>query len=130
MGAEPYEYTVEYQADIQSALDVLRGQVFLSKEFRGAELNPKTPEEALELMEADGTASILDIRKISANPDYFTASPFSDEDHIDLFNSLKPSESMVSDEVFGDIERGECRYIILYENNEPKKIMFVGYSFD
>jgi hypothetical protein len=61
MGAEPWSYYVPFQADIQAALDKLRDQVFKSGKYRGSQLKPRTPTEALENMEADGTASILDI---------------------------------------------------------------------
>lgn len=33
MGAEPYEYTVPYEPDIQAALDKLRSRVFESKDW-------------------------------------------------------------------------------------------------
>ena len=55
MGAEPYDYTVPYEPDIQAALDKLRSRVFESKQFNGAEFDPPTPEAALELTDADGT---------------------------------------------------------------------------
>ena len=70
MGAEPYEYTVPYEPDIQAALEKLRQRVFESKEFNGAELDPPTPEAAFQLTEADGTGSILDINRISDEPDF------------------------------------------------------------
>src|SRR3990172_1942145 len=61
MGAEPYEYFVPYHTNTQSALKMLRADVFESGEFNGAEFGPTTPEEALEITDADGTRSILDI---------------------------------------------------------------------
>jgi hypothetical protein len=64
MGAEPYDYWVSYEPDIQAALDKLRAQVFESGQFRGAEYAPATAEEALEMMDADGTGSILDISRV------------------------------------------------------------------
>ena len=81
VGAEPYEYTVPYEPDIQAAvLDKLRSRVFESKEFNGAEFDPPTPEAALELTGADGTHSILDISRISDHPDYFCGKPLSAEE--------------------------------------------------
>ena len=77
MGAEPYDYTVPYEQDIQVALDKLRRRVFESKEFNGAEFDPPTPEAAFEVTEADGTRSILDISRISDQPDFCCAAPLS-----------------------------------------------------
>ena len=36
MGAEPWQYTVPYQADVAAALDELRQAVFAAGEFRAA----------------------------------------------------------------------------------------------
>jgi hypothetical protein len=132
MGAEPYEYTVPYEPDIQAALDKLRRRVFESKEFNGAEFDPPTPEAALELTEADGTRSILDISRISDQPDFCCAAPLSLEDLQRYFGTQKPTEVMVreSDDLWEDLERGMARYVIIYEGDEPEGIVFVGYSFD
>ena len=131
MGAEPYEYTVPYEPDIQAALDKLRSRVFESKEFNGAELDPPTPEAALELTDADGTRSILDISRISDHPDYFCAAPLSAEELERYFGTVKPTEVMMREsDLWEDLERGKARYVILYEGDEPKGIFFAGYSFD
>src|SRR3984893_8755886 len=95
VGAEPYDYTVPYEPDIQAALDKLRRRVFESKEFNGAEFDPATPEAALELAEADGTRSILDISRISDSPDFCCAAPLSPEELERYFGTQKPTESMV-----------------------------------
>jgi hypothetical protein len=132
MGADPYDYTVPYEPDIQAALDKLRSRVFESKEFNGAEFDPLTPEAALELTEADGTRSILDISRISASPDFCCASPFSSQELEQYFGTQKPTRSMVQEsyDFWDDIDRGTARYIILYDGEEPKELFFAGYSFD
>jgi hypothetical protein len=132
MGAEPYEYTVPYETDIQAALDKLRRRVFESKEFNGAEFDPPTPEAAFEMTEADGTRSILDITRISARPDYCCAAPLLNSELERYFGTEKPTEAMVRDsgEFWEDIERGMARYVILYDGDKPKSIFFAGYSFD
>ncbi len=132
MGAEPYDYTVPYEPDIQAALAKLRQQVFASGAFNGAELNPSTPEEALEMTEADGTRSILDISRISETPEFFCAAPLTPDDLQRYFGTDKPTKAMItqSDEFWDDLDRGMARYVILYENEEPKQIYFAGYSFD
>ena len=132
MGAEPYEYTVPYQTDIRLALDQLRSKVFKDGEFRGAELNPATPEEALENMDADGTASILDIYQVATEPDYFCAAPYASQELVNYFGTEQPTRADVekSDDLWDDLERGQARYVILYQDGEPSEIHFVGYSFD
>lgn len=132
MGAEPYDYTVPYEPDIQSALDKLRQQVFASGEYNGADLNPPTPEAALEMAEEDGTRSILDISRISEAPDFCCAAPFSADELRRYFGTDKPTKQMLraSDDFWDDLDRGMARYVILYEGDEPKEIYFAGYSFD
>jgi hypothetical protein len=132
VGGELYEYTVPYERDIQSALEKLRRRVFESKEFNGAEFDPPTPEAAFELTEADGTRSILDISRISDEPEYCCACPLSSEELDRYFGTQKPTEAMVRNcgELWEDIERGMARYVILYAGEQPSAIYFVGYSFD
>ncbi len=132
MGAEPYDYTVPYEADFQLALDKLRNQVFASGEFYPAELNPATPEEAMEMAEECGTRSILDIQTISDTPDYCCAAPCTSEELQSYFGTDKPSAKQVSqsDAFWEDLQRGMARYIVIYEEGEPQSIYFAGYSFD
>jgi hypothetical protein len=132
MGAEPYWYFVDYDVDVQSALDKLRTQVFESGEFNGAEFNPSTPEEALEMAEEEGTRSILDIMTISDQPQFFAAAPWSAEELQAFFGTAKPSaESVEQNDAFWEsLERGMARYAIVYDGGQPSKIFFAGYSFD
>jgi hypothetical protein len=132
VGAEPYQYVVPYEPDIEVALDKLRRRVFESKEFNGAELDPPTPEAAFELTGADGTRSILDISRISDQPDFCCAAPLTPEELDRYFGTQKPTEDMVrdQDDFWDNLERGMARYVILFEGDEPKGIYFAGYSFD
>ena len=97
LGAEPYKYTVPYEPDIQAALDKLRRRVFESKEFNGAEFDPPTPEAALELTDADGTRSILDISRVSDQPDFCCAAPLSSEALERYFDTQKPTKTMLNE---------------------------------
>lgn len=132
MGAEPYQYTVAYDADVQVALENLRAAVFAQGNYRGAEFSPSSPDEALEMMDADGTASILDIQRVSAQPDFCCAAPFSSGELREYFGSEHPSRADVdeSDVFWDELERGQARYLVLYEDAVPTAIRFVGYSFD
>ena len=132
MGAEPYEYFVPYDRNIQAALEKLRAEVFQSGEFNGAEMGPATPEEALEMADADGTASILDIQRITDHPDYFCAAPLSPKELTQYFGTDRPTRVDVqqSDEFWDSLDRGQARYVVLYEDEQPKELYFAGYSFD
>ena len=132
MGAEPYEYFVPYESNIQSALEKLRIDVFESGRFNGAELHPATPDEALELADADGTASILDIQRISDQPDFFCAAPLSPTDLRRYFGTDRPTRLDVEQghAFWEDLDRGQARYVVLYQNQQPSELYFAGYSFD
>jgi hypothetical protein len=45
MGAEPYRYVVDYQEDVQRALDALRLDVFRKGEYEGAGNGAENPDE-------------------------------------------------------------------------------------
>ena len=132
MGGEPYDYLVPWEEDIQSALNKLRAQVFESGQFNGAHFNPSTPEEALEMAEEEGTASILDISRVSDRPDFFCAAPLGPDELTRYFGTDKPTRQHIeaSLDFWEDIDRGHCRYVILYDGDQPTQIFFAGYSFD
>jgi hypothetical protein len=162
MGGHAYYYVVPYrpegelrlhgieedrEACVEIALQGLR-----IREFSAGRYNPVTPfpnfpvdpnspgtgaghasiEEALEDSESDGTRSILDLRGISASPEYFAACPLGDETLLRLYGTTEPSEAMVLEDsdLFEEIERGQGVYVILYESGKPVGIYFAGYSFD
>jgi hypothetical protein len=133
MGAEPWDYFVPYENDIQAALDRLREREFRAGRFRGSEEEPATIEEAVEMMDADGTGSILDITAVGEAPDFFTVGPLSGGELIRLFGTERPTRRMIEEnmgEFYENIERGQGVYIIAYVGEEPSEIFFGGYSFD
>ena len=132
MGADPYEYTIPYEADMQAALEKLRAKVFASGDYRGAEMNPSSPEEALAMMEEEGTASILDILQVSQQPDFCCAAPLSTAELQQYFGTDRPTKAQVAQnfEWAESIERGQCRYVVMYDGDEPSEVYFFGYSFD
>lgn len=147
MGAHPYWYTVKYNPDLNAALHGLR-----AREFAAGRYNPVMPfinfpitatspapgaqhdnfAEAIAAANADGTRSIVDISRIGDSPDFFTASPLSDHELIELFGTTQPTQEMIeASPVFGeDVDRGQCVYILLYKDGVPDEIYFFGYSFD
>lgn len=132
MGAEPWSSYTPFDTNLQQALDNLRRDVFASGEYRYAEEEPSSIEEALEIADADGTCSILDIQRISDEPDYCCAAPFSTHELITYFGSERPTRAAVeaADDYWEDLRRGQARYVIVYANEQPSEIYFAGYSFD
>ncbi len=132
MGAEPWSCFTKYDSNIQRALDKLRDEIFESGSYRYAEEGPTSIEEALEIADADGTASILDIAKVSDAPDFCCAAPFSPDELQTYFGTDRPTRADVeqSEEYWEDLERGQARYAVVYANNAPSEIYFAGYSFD
>jgi hypothetical protein len=147
MGGEPWFYFVPYQADINRALQALR-----RREFEAGRYNPVIPlpefpveanapapgaqhasiEEAIEAADADGTRSILDMERVSADPDYGAITPLSEEDLVDLFGTATPTREMIesNEDLFEAIDRGQGVYIVAYRDGKPSEIFFAGYSFD
>ena len=132
MGAEPWDYFVPYEDNIQAALDKLREREFRAGRFRGSDLNPATIEEAMENMDADGTGSILDISSVADEPDFCTVAPLPPEELVRLFGTERPTRPMIeaNTDFYEDIERGQGVYIIAYKDDKPSEIFFGGYSFD
>jgi hypothetical protein len=132
MGAEPWSSFTPYDVDIQQALDKLREQVFAAGQYRYAEEKPGCIAEALEIADADGTCSILDIQRISSQPDFFCAAPFSPSELTAYFGSDRPTRADIeaAQDYWDDLERGQARYAIVYADGNPSEIYFAGYSFD
>jgi len=147
MGGEPWFYFVPYQTDINRALQGLR-----KREFDAGRYNPVTPfpefpvaanapapgaqhasiEEAIEAADADGTRSILDIERVSDDPDYGAITPLSEDNIVELFGTSTPTREMIesNEDLFETIDRGQGIYIVAYRDGEPSEIFFAGYSFD
>jgi hypothetical protein len=99
-------------------------------------------EEAIEAGDASGTGSILDIQKTSDHPDFLASSPLSTEWLIRFFGTDKPNRELVEriivqeedvdawDDFADEMGAGESRYFVVYEDNEPSEIFFMGYSVD
>ncbi len=133
MGAEPWDYFVPYEKDVQSALDKLKQREFQAGRYRYSEENPSSIEEALEIADADGTASILDIDRAGPTPDFGVVAPLSRERLEELFGTAQPTRAMIEEHMedfYEEIERGQGVYIIAYQDGKPAEIFFGGYSFD
>ena len=147
MGGPPWFYFVPYQSDISGALHDLRRREFEAGRYNPVMWMPPFPvnenspapgaqhasiEEAMEAADADGTRSILDMERISDEPDFGAVVPLPNEELIDLFGTDKPTRAMIeeNDDLFEMLERGQGVYVIAYENDKPSQIYFAGYSYD
>lgn len=147
MGGHPWFYFVEYEPDVNAALQKLRQREFEAGrynpviDFPDFPVTPDSPvpgaqhgsiEEALEDADADGTRSILDMMTVSSSPDHYAVAPLPEEVLIALFRTAKPTREMIeaSDDLYDALERGQGVYIIAYRDEQPSEIFFAGYSFD
>lgn len=148
MGGHPWFYFVEYEPDVDAALQRLRRREFEAGRYNPAVDFPDFPltadspapgaqhgsiEEAIEDADADGTRSILDMERVAEEADFNAVTPVRRETLLELFGTDRPTREMVdkSDELFELMdERGQGVYIIVYEGERPSEIFFAGYSFD
>src|SRR5262245_45101350 len=147
MGGEPWFYLVDYEPNIDNALQKLRHREFQAGRYNPAVSFPEFPigaqtpargpqhnsiEDAIEDADADGTRSILDMERVSDTPDYNAVAPLPDEALMELFGTTKPTREMVdrSYDLFELLERGKGVYIVVYTGDQPSGIFFAGYSFD
>jgi hypothetical protein len=108
-------------------------------------------EAAIEAAMESGTRSILDIENVSDEPAMCLASPVPTQYLLRFLGSDKPSRQVIesvffeeqpieSDEdidyedeiydLFELVDRGESKYIIVYDGDRPSEIFFTGCSFD
>lgn len=147
MGGHPWFYFVDYEPDINAALQKLRQREFAAGRYNPVVDFPEFPvtqdspatgaqhgsiEEAIEDADADGTRSILDMMTVSESPEYNAVAPLPEEDLLALFGTTKPTREAIeeSDELYDALERGQGVYIIVYRDDQPSEIFFAGYSFD
>ena len=131
MGGHPYDYVVDYDENLQAALDRIRADVFERGQYYGADRRPKSPEAAVKASGETGTRSILDITRVQAKPDFCRAAALTREEMLRYFGTETPTLELVRDtEAFWmDLERGMARCVVVVEGG-MKKLLFAGYSFD
>jgi hypothetical protein len=95
----------------------------------------------VDAAEEDGTASILDIFRITDTEDDGAVCSLRPSELIEIFETLHPSVQMVKSilvrestdgwaKFWESIDRGTGRYVICFEDTTPVEIFFAGYSFD
>jgi hypothetical protein len=147
MGGHPWFYFVDYEPDVNAALQTLRNQEFQAGRYNPAvwfpefPVGPQSPSPgaqhrsiaaALRASGESGTLSILDMERVATAPTYHAVAPLASTDLRRLFGTDRPTHDVVanSDELFEMLERGQGVYIIIYKSNQPDEIFFAGYSFD
>jgi hypothetical protein len=147
MGGHPWFYFVDYEPDVNAALQKLRQQEFRAGRYNPAiwfpefPIGPQSPapgaqhrsiKAALAAAHESGTRSILDMERVSTTPRSRAVAPLGGEDLKTLFGTDRPTHDLVAsnDELFEALERGQGVYIIVYKDNQPAEIFFAGYSFD
>jgi len=132
VGGEPWKHFAPYDPDISQALETARQTVFAQGSYRGSEDEPSSIEEALENMDADGTASILDIDHVADTPEPTAVTLLTPEQTVQYFGTDRPTRREVdrASEFWEDIGRGEAICVTLYEDGRPSGLFFAGYSFD
>lgn len=147
MGAEPYYYFVKYRANLDEALQELRrrefraGRYFPAMEALSFPVDEHSPapgarhlsiEEAFEDADASGTQSILDLERISDEPDFGAVTPLSAGALQRLYGTTRPTRQMVERNLafFEELDRGHGTSIVLFRDGVPSEILFAGYSYD
>jgi hypothetical protein len=147
MGGHAYWYVVQYQPNVQQALDELRQTEFSAGRYNPVipildfPLTPDSPspgaqhdsiEEAMEDAGEDGTRSILDINAIATKPDFCVAAPLPGAVLRSLYGTEQPTRGMVEENMdfLEDVERGHCVYVVVHKDGKPSELLFAGYSFD
>jgi hypothetical protein len=147
MGAEPYWYTVRYKPDIEAALQELREQEFQAGRYNPVipfldfPIGPNSPApgarhasiaEAFKAAGASGTRSILDLERISDEPEMGAVTPLKEDELEELFGTTRPTREMVkaNGELWERLDRFQGLCIILYKDDQPDEIYFAGYSCD
>lgn len=148
MGGHPWFYVVDHQVDVEAALRQLREREFNAGRYSPAMMFPLFPiestspspgpahssiDEAREAAAEEGTRSILDIERVSEEPDYCAAAPLDLELLKGIYGTDRPTLAMIGDEfefLEAIEERGQGFYFTLYEDGQPRHLVFAGYSFD
>jgi len=147
MGGHPWFYFVDYQPNVDEALQALRRREFEAGRYNPVTLFPAFPVtsdshspgakhssivQAQRAADDDGTRSILDMERTGQTPGYGVVANLPLQRLKELFGTERPSQGMIEENMdfFEDIERGQGIYIIVYENDRPSQIFFAGYSYD
>jgi hypothetical protein len=92
---------------------------------------PQSIEELIEMNAEMGTHSIIDIHEISEEPGFGVIAPMPEKMVTNMFGTHRPNHSQIEskvDELFMNIRA--CYYVLVYKNDSPDEIFFIGFSGD
>jgi hypothetical protein len=159
MAGEPWKVSAPFDADVARALDETRRRIFREGHYTGVEghhfatleeldaffmrgptfLRDENEEEGegwhtLDMSGATGTQSILDIRSVGNRIAWGTAAPLDDDELREVFGTTTPMTADLTDDreddLYEGLQRGECAYVVVYDEGKPSQIVFYGYSWD
>jgi hypothetical protein len=146
MGAFPYWYFVPFTDPAERALEALREREWKAGRYYPVVSHlkfdpltaPRKPrhasiDEARADAAATGTRSILDVSGVGPPGRYGIAHPVDPAVLVDLFETDRPDHATVQakkGDLFDTLDRGECCYVVVYEDDEPRELFFAGYSYD
>ena len=94
---------------------------------------PRTIRQLLEQCGENGTHSILDITGVSGEPALGKVSPLGEADLTRLFGTVWPTREMAEarlGELMDRSDRWFGNYLVVYKDDQPDEILFVGASGD
>jgi hypothetical protein len=156
MAGEPWKVRAPFDANIDSVLENTRQRVFREGRYTKVEGHPFVTVEELDaffmreelsfgepdaegwasadMSGATGTQSILDIRGVGDRIAFGVAAPLNDGELREVFQTTTPSTADMTDDretdVYQRLRRGECAYVVVYDEDRPSQIIFYGYSWD
>jgi hypothetical protein len=143
--ASAYWYFVPFDTDVRRALDELR-----KREFEAGRYYPVVPRlysgdpnlrlvspgprhasvaQAVAAAGDDGTRSILDIDDLATDLAFGVAAPLGERTLREVFDSCTPTHDEVEEQVaelLEDLAPGQCGYLVVYDDDEPAELFFVG----
>ncbi len=108
----------------------------LAKEWERESKNPpQTIEDVFAFNDTNGTHTILDIERVSASPQFRTIAHFERKALVKLFGAEKPTREQIEakldeERLWMSIPRWSGFYCIVYQDDAPHEIFFVGVSGD
>lgn len=132
MGAESWQTWTKWKKDLKTTLHQAQQEALEEQGYESV-------EEALEVTEADGTASVIDIGKLTKKPEPAGCWQLSKEQLEETFGTATPTRAQIEDavdELTEDLGRGESLCVVAYAKSkktqqlEPVEVLFSGWSFD
>ena len=129
---KPVLFYTKLLKDIGDQLEpeVIEGLKRSIEEFR-VRPEPQSIEELIKMNAEAGTHSIIDMHDIGQEPEIGIVSLMPEEMLIEVLGTLRPEHSQVERQI-DELNRSirSCHYLLVYEDETPSEIFFIGYSGD